>query len=274
MSPKREPEAEEKWTTKEDRGLSKHRAKMFLLHYAPGKKLFQIVVKLSDAPGSYRKILDLLSDKVNLIGTNTYSLEDGTAIFSGVSESLSPKTSPEELQSLIMSSDAAIEAKVLEGKDGLLVDTFHMGPEVNGLPFMLFRRKGLKQMFDKVVQMLGSGGEAIIYHEAFELGRDYARSAVDLLGREVLAKRGDYLSNFNTAEGWGVVESRASRGGSVIVRDCFECDGDKGPRTECNFFRGFFAGTASFLAGRDVGCKEVECRLKGAEACEFVITGR
>ncbi|HEV2138475.1 MAG TPA: hypothetical protein VGR53_06505 [Nitrososphaerales archaeon] len=182
-------------------GLIPTKRRIFPIHYDPGKKLFQIVVKLSDAPGSFGAILNLLGPKVNLIGTTTYSLSDGTAIFSGFSESLSPKETPKSLKGLIMSSKAAIDVSVTEGIDGLLIDTFHTGIEVGGNDFMLVRRFGASLMFDHVAKLLGSGGEALLYEEGRSLSLLNAENMIRLVGLQRVRTKSAELSPFLTAQG-------------------------------------------------------------------------
>jgi predicted hydrocarbon binding protein len=254
------------------KGLQK---RIFPLHYAPGKKLFHVVVKLSDAPGSYNSILSLLSPKVNLVGTNTYTLSDGTAVFSGFAESLSPDETAEGLKSVIASSKAAIEVEVSEGKGGLLVDTFHTGLAVGGEPYLLFRREGMSHMFDHVSRMLGSGGEALLFEEGAALGRRNSETMTRMIGVELIRDQAQTLSRFLTAQGWGVIERKEGSDGrswTFVVHDCFECSTEASIRTGCNFLRGYFAGAVRLVYGYDAESKETKCILRGAKDCEFVVT--
>jgi len=251
--------------------------RVFPIHYAPGKKPFHIVVKLSDAPGSYSAILNLLGPKVNLVGTTTYTLSDGTAIFSGFTESLSSSETAKGLTKLILSSKAAIEADVAEGSDGLLIDTFHTGIDVGGDEFMLFRRLAVSRMFDRVASMLGSGGEALLYEEGKSLSRLNAEKMIDLLGRDRVRANSAELSHFLTAQGWGSpeIENGPAEGTSIVkLKDCFECSAQVPSRKGCNFMRGYFAGAAETTLGGSAEVKEVKCILKGAPSCDFVVTIR
>ncbi len=256
-------------------GLTPTKRRIFPIHYAPGKKLFHIVVKLSDAPGSYSAILNLLGPKVNLIGTTTYSLSDGTAIFSGFSELLSPKETPKALKELIMSSKAAIDVTVFEGHDGLLIDTFHTGIEVGGDDFMLVRRFGASFMFDHVAKILGTGGEALLYEEGRSLSLLNAENMIKLVGLQRVKANSAELSPFLTAQGWGSPEIEGSLGGGNLIvklNGCFECSAKVTYRKGCNFMRGYFAGSMEAATGGTVDSKEVRCTLKGAPSCEFLVT--
>jgi|SRR5579863_4262026 len=255
--------------------MDKASRKTFPFQYSPGKKLFHIVVKMSDAPGSYSAILNLLGSKVNLIGTTTYTLSDGTAIFSGFSESLDDTQTASGLKKVIMSSKAAKDAEVGEGHDGLLVDTFHIGLEVGGDPFMLFRREGLSHMFDHVVKILGSGGEALLFEEGKDLGRRNAHRMHDLIGKKRARDEAEYLSSYIGAQGWGRVtpaEGELKAGSNIQLEDCFECTGDMMYRKGCNFMRGYFTGSIEETYDMEVDVKETQCVSKGAKACEFTVT--
>jgi predicted hydrocarbon binding protein len=255
--------------------LAPTKRRVFPLYYAPGKKLFHIIVKLSDAPGSYSAILNLIGPKVNLVGTTTYTLSDGTAIFSGYSEALSKNDTANQLEKLIMSSKAAIEAEVVEGSDGLLIDTFHTGIEVGGDEFMLVRRSGISLMFGHVARLLGSGGEVLLYEEGYSLGKLNAESMVKNLGKEVVRNNSAQLSHFLTAQGWGATELENGPNEDsylVKVQDCFECSARASSRKGCDFMRGYFVGAAEASFGGKREAKEVRCALKGAPACEFLVT--
>jgi len=249
--------------------------KIFPVHFAPGKKLFHIVVTLSDAPGSLSSILDLVRTKVNLIGTTTYTRSDGTAVFSGFSEALSPNLTSKEVQKLIMSSKAAISAEVYEGKDGLLVDTFHTGFVVGDEEYILMRRDGLVRVFDRVSKMLGSGGDSLLFEEGMAMGMRNSEMMIKNVGAKRVRDQMGVLNRFLSAQGWGILEAKTGPekdGFTVKVVDCFECSADDSARKGCNFMRGYLAGGARANFGKDYGSKETKCRLKGAEACEFQLT--
>ncbi|HXY56068.1 MAG TPA: V4R domain-containing protein [Nitrososphaerales archaeon] len=255
------------------RVLNGGKKRIFPVHYDPGKKLFHTVVVLSDTPGSFSSILELLSTKVNLIGTGTYTRSDGTALFSGFSEALSPKVSREDLKKLIMSSKAAISAEVYEGKDGLLVDTFHTGLLVGKDEYILMRREGLVHVFDRVTKLLGSGGDSLLFEEGATMGAKNAEIMIKNIGIDRVKNQTEALNRFLAAQGWGEVVGKKGPGKDsvvVVIKDCFECSADRGTRKACNFMRGYLAGSAQATYGMEFDSKETRCMLKGAEACEFV----
>jgi len=251
----------------------KHR--IFPVHFAPGRKLFHIVVKLSDAPGSYSSVLDLLRTRVNLIGTATYALDDGTAMFTGLSEALSPTTNGRELRNLILESKAAIEAEVAEGTDGLIVDTFHTGFNVGNEDYILERRTGVAHMFDHVAKILGSGGEVLLYEEGMATSRWNAETMVKYLGIERVKAQVAKLNRFLTAQGWGIIDFKEGPNEgefTIEVSDCFECSGEGTSRSGCSFMRGYLTGAAMTVYDHEYNSKETKCMLKGAKVCQFYLS--
>ncbi len=249
--------------------------RVFPYYFAPGKKLFQIVVKMSDEPGSLGLILSLLGSRVNLIGTDTYTMRDGTAIFSAFSEALSTEETPEKLQGLVMSSKAALACEVIEGRDGMLVDAFHTGLEANGEGTMLFRRIALARMLDRTHNLLGSGGDFLLYEEGFAIGKANGEDFVKMLGREKVNEIIGYLRNDISAQGWGRVavgEAPQADSSTIIIYDCFECSEKSSSRTGCHFFRGYIVGSRLATTGQELSAEEVRCTLKGDKVCEFLLT--
>ncbi len=252
--------------------MSGSKKRIFPVHFAPGKKLFHIVVKLSDAPGSYSSVLNLLGTKVNLIGTSTYTLDDGTAIFSGFAEGLATGLTPHELKNLIMASRSAIAADVYEGEDGVLVDTYHTGYLVDKDEHMLIRRDGMLHMFEHVSKMLGSGGDTLLYEEGKALGLRNGETMLKTLGLERVQSQAPVLSHLLAAKGFGAVEYKPGPGKNeftMLVRDCFECAQPGSHRKGCNFIRGYLAGDATASTGREYEAEEVKCALRRGSICEF-----
>ncbi len=244
-------------------------------YYAPRKKLFQIIVKLMDTPGSLGAVLTLLGGRVNLLGTMTYSLADGTAIMSAFAEAISVSETPQKLQKLIASSHVALENEVTESKEGLLVDTFHTGIESSmKTPMVLISKDGLAHMFEGLVRIFGSGGDVLLYNEGYFVGEANAVRTVSFLGPTIATKRIDELLYLFSVRGWG--QARWADGADsdppvFRLDDCFECSADEGVKKACSFMRGYLDGWGKVMLGREVKSTEVKCRFNGDEACEFVM---
>lgn len=231
-------------------------------------------MKLSDAPGSYSRILDALRPKLDLIGTTTYTLSDGTAIFSGFAKVLSSQETPKSLKDAIMSSMAAIEAEVFEGQDGVLVDVFHTGIEVGEDDYLLMRSESFSHVLERVSRILGSGGEALLYEEGYAMGLKNAEQMIKVLGVDAVRSKSNYLGHVLPSAGWGSVEAEEKEHDSYLIKlmDCVECRSKETSRPGCNFMRGYFASSTQQVFGTEMDAREVKCRLRGAPLCEFVVS--
>ena len=243
--------------------------------YSPKKKVFQIVVKLMDTPGSLGAVLSLLGGRVNLVGTTSHALDDGTAIMSAFAETISPSETAEKLSALIKSSHVAMDNQVTESSEGLLVDTFHTGVEnSHGIPMVLISREGVAHMFDGLNKIFGSGGEFLLYREGFFVGESNAARTAGVLGPGLAKKKVGDLMYLFSARGWGQAKWKGdaeSKEQIVTVEDCFECSSGEGIKTGCGFMRGYLDGWAKSILGREVKCVETRCRFKGDDACEFTL---
>ena len=242
----------------------------FPLHFAKGKKIFNIVVHMSDEPGSMGAILDALGKRVNMIGTSSYTLNDGTAMFTSFAEALSSDETPATLKALLDGISTNLESDVIEGRDGLLVDTFHTGILVGGDKYLLIMREGFSAVFDHIVRLFDTGGEVLLYEEGKALGHDSSQRRTKELGDETVTKESAYLDRALTAQGWGVVETDNGKSGfQVVVEDCFECSGAGKVRKGCDFLRGYYEGLMQSDGGPAAKLEEVECRLRGGKKCVF-----
>ena len=246
-----------------------------LSHYlSPGKKLFHIIVRLSDEPGALETILETLGRRVNLVGLTAYTMEDRTAIMSAFAESVSQDERAEVLRGLLLTSSGALDAEVREGVDGILVDTFHSGLETDGEPMVILRRQSLTRMFDQINSVLGTGGEVVLFQEGLALGRANGEAWVGLIGPGRLRANLGYLRRNLYAQGWGDVSAKSLRDGktSIVIRDCFECADGNVHRTACHFFRGYISGNRSVTYGQGHIVEETRCRFRGDDECEFLVT--
>lgn len=247
---------------------------VFPFHYAPGKQLFQVIARISDKPGSLAALLNNLSAKLNLVGINTYALPDDTAMVVGFASSITGKEKAENLAEGIMKSKTVIHAEVREGNDGLLVDTFHNGILVGDQNYLLLRRDSLSRVFEEIVKIFGTGGDALLYKEGQEMGHEDAKTFIRVFGSEHIAEQASYLTSILTAEGFGVFEPNlASKEAlyGIRVAECFECAENRGFRRACNFLRGYLQAAGVTALGVELEAKETRCILRGDEECEFLL---
>jgi predicted hydrocarbon binding protein len=243
--------------------------------YSPRKKMFQLVVKLMDTPGSLAAVLNLLGGRVNLTNTSTHSLTDGTAILTAFAEAISPSETPQKLTKLIAGAHVALEYTVAESSDGLLLNTYHSGVESSvGTPMVVFSQDGISHMFDGLVKVFGTGGEALLYSEGQLVGEADAIGTMSLVGAGLARKRVADLMYMFSARGWGQASLAGKvEGGalSVTLENCFECSTGEGLKKGCGFVRGYFDGWSKVILGREVKSQEVRCRFNGDDHCEFAL---
>ena len=252
--------------------MDRIRKKEFPFYYAEGKSLFHVVAKMSDEPGSLSKVLGLLGGRVNLIGTSTYTLEDGSAMLTAFAEGLKQGESESSLKGLLDGSGFTMSAEVFHGEQGILVDTFHTGVEAHGDEMMVIRRKALVGMLARICRLLGSGGETLLYEQGKEIGRINTEQTIRIVGMDRTLANISYLRKWLAAIGWGEVHASNEEDGThFTVKDCFECSSSDGHRTGCHFFRGYIAGSRVAQHGSEPRVKETKCRLRGDHACEFVV---
>jgi len=255
--------------------IQRHRKVEYPLYYSPGRNLVHVVVKLRDTPGGLARVLEALGGLVDLIGTTSYRLKDGHAIFSGFAELVSEGETARSVKEAVAAVDGVAACDAWESRQGLLVDRFHTGIQSgNGESYILLPAAALAQTFAKVVQTLGSGGETILYLEGVNLAATRFETYRRMLGPEPVT-RVEEASHIYEALGYGSSSITLEHSGRVvrlIQKDCFECSGPVKGMTSCAFMRGLAAGSFGAVLRKEMKSDEVRCRLRGDESCEFVLT--
>jgi predicted hydrocarbon binding protein len=242
-------------------------------YLAPGRRLFQIVINVRGERGALGSIIGLLESTFKLEGTTSYAPHDSTSILSVVAEGQSDAETPDGVRSSILTNRAALDAEVLEGREGILVDRFHTGLTTGAGYVMMIRRQSLTKMLDRINRLLGSGGEVVLYEEGIAVGRANGEAFLKSLGAGMLRRNIDYLRSNLTAQGWGEVSVEVDPDGEtrrMVVHDCFECSSNEGGRTGCHFFRGYILGNTSATFGMAFTVEESNCKLRGGNECTFV----
>ena len=245
-------------------------------YFSPGVKAFHIVVRIRDVPGALGSVLKLLRDHVNLVGSTSYSVKGDGAIWSGFGKSLSKSETEGRLKRLLERLPLVLECEVKESDHGLLIDSFHSGLEVApDRPAVVLPLVGVSRIYDHLAEILGSGGQTILFEEGSALGRSSGQYLNARLGRGRLDWKVKGLLGMYGSYGWGSASLEVKKPGamfSVMVRDCFECVEAKGVRKSCDFLRGHLASTVSALSGSEFKCEETRCRLRGDPLCEFLLS--
>ena len=258
-------------------GLQRQSKVIFPYHFSPDKRLVHIVARISDDPGALASVLTLIGSKVNLIGTTSYALKGGTAIFSGFGELLSRSDTGESVREFVTLSRKVMACQVWESKGGLLVDWFHTGVQSStGEPCIILPTSGLAKTFDEVVRTFGSGGETILYLQ----GREFAIARFELY-RKMLGphpeKRFDEALHIFEAAGYGSSSVDIRDSGKelhLVTKGCFECSSGSESGRTCAYTRGLAVGSFGEAFGKELTCEEIRCRLKRSNECEFVLRAK
>jgi predicted hydrocarbon binding protein len=209
-----------------------------------------------------------------VVGATSYTQPDRTAILSAVVEARSQGETPEKLRSHIVSS-GAINAEVFEGREGMLVDSFHEGLVTGAEYHMLVPRHGVVRMLDRIHMLLGTGAEVLLFEQGSALGRSDGEALVRSLGADRVVENFEYLAKSLAAQGRGSIVRRIASSDEtrtvITVNDCFECSSNESGRTACHFVRGYIAGNAAAIYRTEFNVEEVKCTLIGGDACEFLM---
>jgi len=256
--------------------LTERRKVEFPFLYSKDGNLIHIVAELKDDPAALVSLLTFLSSKVSLIGTESYSTGEGTAIFSGIGKIISKSETADSIRTWIGESNLVLSSRITHDNQGLLVDSFHHGfMSVDGEACILLPAQVFTGTIEDLIDIFHSGGEAIVYNQ----GLSYAKRRWATLKAIVpnAASRFDEISNMVAAIGWAVVKITYEAGHRrlrLVNTECFECFGHTKRAGGCFFLKGMAVGLAESVFGREMNGEETKCMKKGDDTCEFVITAK
>lgn len=241
--------------------------------FGPQTKMFQITAKLVDRPGALADFLQLLRDQVDWIGSVSYSRGTGEAVFSGFAKALNGQASQSSLKNLMTSSKLVQETWISTSEDGLLVDGFHTGIEDEaGENYMLVPVKAMAETYERLIDILGSGGDSILYDEGVSAGKVSAQDFINRLGIGFVRQKLGQILLLYGSMGWGNADFRDEGYGAeftVRVGNCFECSAGRTARQYCSFQRGHLVGLISTIYDTPLECNETRCRFRMDPFCEF-----
>jgi len=252
------------------------RKRDFPFYYSPATKTVHVVAKLRDSPGALASLLNNLGTRLNLIGTTSYSIEGGCAIFSCFGQALFDSDTAKSIQKVASRSPHVLACQVRGSEDGLLVDQFHQGIQSEkGESYIMMHRDGLASMFIAVRRALGSGGDMLLYMQ----GKSYGYSRVEACGSALgpnPVTRLQELAHIYEALGFGASLVTLQPNGTVklILSDDLECSASDGWGQSCCFARGLVEGSIGAALGKEMTAEETKCRLRGDSDCEFLVMAK
>jgi predicted hydrocarbon binding protein len=246
----------------------------FPFHYSPDFKTVHIVVRMADDPGVLASLLSDLRAVVNLIGTTSYSLGEGVAVFSGIGRVLSNRQDAASIREQVSKSRSVLDCQVWESENGLLVDRFHFGVQTaNGEEYLLVPARTLSSTYEAFVDTFKSGGETVLFYQ----GLDYAKARMQVYKSISGSDPRTVFKNLVIilkATGWAVAEPIFEPSGEAlrfVNTECFECSVRTKNGRRCTFLRGMAVGAAEAVFGREFTGEETRCKQVGDPVCEFVL---
>ena len=257
-------------------GLQRRRRVFSPVLYRKGKKVFFVVALVKDVPGALANLLVQFKSRLSFVDTSTYRISETSFIFAGSAEALKDGASPDSLKRLASKSPYVLETFVREGREGLILDSFHSGIESpSGERYLLLAAPALANMFHGIKSIFGSGAELVLYEEGHKYGLQRGKSYVSIMGQEKTLTMLDDYSFAYSALGFGVATLLDVGPGElyrVAVEHCFECEEPAGGNSSCPFMRGLVAGVGTVVFDTKVQSSETKCIGRGDTHCEFVLT--
>jgi predicted hydrocarbon binding protein len=249
--------------------------------YEPGKTLILGVLEISDEPGSLAEVAGILSKSgVNLRQSESYASSIGTnAIWSFIGE-VGHDFDLKSIENAFHVSPRVKNCELVKSDSGFLSNTLQFPIETTqGARLMLLSPSLLTSAFAEMKKIFGTGGNTLLYNEGLAAGREYTSSIpreLLALGMDRTLKRDKDPIGIFVSLGWGLlemVEAPPDKSKIVVaIRENFEAVGMKATGPNCQFVRGFLAGSFSAAVGRMLQCTETECIAAGDPACVFTLT--
>lgn len=247
-------------------------------HYNPKKKVFLVSIEIKNDPSALASIASILSSAdVNVLsGFTSMNQETQTGIWGFFAET-QKDVRVARLKQLIDSSPYVISSSVVEGTEGLVVDTIHFPVKLNsGETMILVRREVFGDMFNRLGEIFGTGGETIVFEEGEATGESDARRLIEVFGRDLAQQSIPELSSLYLTLGWGRPEllrfNAIPFSATIRLSDSFECSGQKSTKPHSNFIRGHMIGLINTLFQKKVQCVETKCSALGDPFCEFTVS--
>ena len=255
-----------------------YRKDIFCSAYSEDGELFQLAIKLKNAPGSVAEIANILCSKhVNFLhGFHTVCPGREEAVWGLFIDLKESNTKIENLVKEIEGLESTIEVKFSRPIiDGLIVDNLHFPMMVMGERSIVMRIDTFAESFNRLYEKFGSGAYFILY----EMGRAAGKRRIKKINEKYCLDKITALKVIlaeRAAKGWGISEiesfNEEKKESTITIRELFECMPFQGrsKRSKSHFFRGYLAGVLSQLFGNPTLVIEAECVAKGDPNCRFI----
>jgi predicted hydrocarbon binding protein len=247
-------------------------------HYNPKKKVFLVSIEIRNDPNALASIASILSDSgITALGGFTSMNQETQRGLWGFFAETEKDVKAARLKQLIESSPFVISSNVVEGNEGIVVDTIHFPLKLNsGETMILVRREIFSDMFNRLGEIFGTGGETIVFEEGEATGESDAKRLIQVFGKDLAQQSVPELSNLYLTLGWGRPElvrfNAIPFSATMRLYDSFECTGQKSTKPHSHFIRGHMTGLITVLFQKKVECIETKCVALGDLFCEFNIS--
>ena len=254
-----------------------HDKTIFTSIFNPEKRFFHIGIIAKKDQASIGKITDLIFENgiSSILNENISTGEDRISIrILGEGEK---KLKTEDLKEALQSSPFILEVKIIESKNGYLVDRLSFPVRfTNGEEAVLIKRKGLTSMINNLRESFGTGADVILFKEGYFIGKTVAEGLLDKMGEQNLMKNISDVLQLYSAVGWGRPEllhiDFQEMKFRIAIYDNFECLDKKSERANSHFTRGDVCGFFSTIMKTELRCDEIKCVAKGDASCDFLLT--
>ena len=252
---------------------------MEIWEYAPGKKLAQVAVRVTNTRGALAKCTEVISgmDLNILSGFVTAPSASEVAVMSFFLDA-TDSDDLLELKRRLERLEVTESVDVLTAEEGLIVDKKHFPVQWAGRKAIILRADALSEMLSRLRSVFGSGAATIVDQMGEAMGKHSAKEMVDDFGREFAVSHIDELLGAYAALGYADVsiERRHPAEFPVVIhaRDLFECEANakRKVRQRSVFFRAHLRGLMSELFRSEFEVSEAQCITEGDEACSFRVT--
>jgi len=147
--------------------------------------------------------------------------------------------------------------------------------EVIGAPALIMSVETFVKLQKNAEKILGIEGASVLFYET---GKNAGEMWINRFKKEWDMRERDFIEavrKFYAELGWGKFQVEENNQDELVVRveNSFIARGYGRSGTPiCHFLRGYNAGIAWALKGRDVDAEEVQCAARGDSCCEFALT--
>lgn len=243
---------------------------MSLFEKREDREYFEAMFTVENMPGVLHNISEVIgAHNVNILSGFHTLIEELGGVWVVFLE-VPPSTPYEELFKEIGTINGVTDVRYVKLRKADYFDRFFFPPTIAGNRFVIITQEAFNSIKSQLVDILGTGGETILFNEGAIVGRTIYEIIPEALTSA--ERRLEFIENLLRATGWGLVEfnqiSIERRSGEVHVKSNVEADGKY--RGRCHFMRGVLTSILrGILNDSAMNLIETACIGQGCECCVF-----